>query len=346
MRVTVKEIAERAGVSPSTVSRIISGRGGVAEEKREQVKAVLKQLAQKPDSRRVSSLARNIGVLIPPHLELDQRVILEKLEILARSLPPKWNLLLLSPEIVSYELESRYLRGELSGLILFGYGVERNDLGGALKQIPHIWMNSHRNADQAKSILMGNELAGRLAARYLLEHRCRKTAVLVAESLNPGFSARIDGFRFEYFTNALSCRELALPFKLQRQKLEVCHDADLEAALTGLLDREPLVKYDGIFSPEERLTPLLYRVCRKAGYARLPLIISCNHTPEYLAGLYPRPASIDLGAQTVAEMALKELFRRIAGAPERADNIAVITTPQIVPGDPPIPRRRGGDRSE
>ena len=55
--------------------------------------------------------------------------------------------------------------------------------------------------------------------------------------------------------------------------------------------------------------------------------------PEYLAGLYPRPASIDLGNRMLAELALDELLRRISGAPGRADHVAVIATPQLVPGE-------------
>ena len=62
-------------------------------------------------------------------------------------------------------------------------------------------------------------------------------------------------------------------------------------------------------------------------------VVSCNHTPEYLAGLYPRPASIDLGNRMLAELALDELLRRISGAPGRADHVAVIATPQLVPGE-------------
>jgi len=333
MKITVKEIASRAGVSPSTVSRIINGSDGVSDEKRTRVKNVLAQLARKPNSRRIASLAKNIGVLIPSDLEFDQRVILKKLDVLTKSLPPKWNLQLLSPDIQSYELESRYLRGELSGLVLFGYSLEREDLQNVLKQIPHIWMNSHRNRDQEKSILMGNELAGRLAARYLLQHQCRHAAVLTAESLNPGFAARIDGFRFEYFTNSLPCQELHLPLTLQKKALEICNDANLEAALENIVQSPQFEDYDGIFSPEERLTPLLYRVMRKLSSTVHPRIISCNHTPEYLSGLYPRPASIDLGPQMLAEMAMKELFRRISGEPRRDDHIAVITTPKIIPGE-------------
>ena len=81
------------------------------------------------------------------------------------------------------------------------------------------------------------------------------------------------------------------------------------------------------------MTALLCRVFARVGVAGPPRLVSCNHTPEYFAGLHPRPASIDLGPRMLAELALKELLRRISGAPPRADQVAAIVTPQLVPGD-------------
>ncbi|MDD5727492.1 MAG: hypothetical protein PHV59_02910 [Victivallales bacterium] len=93
----------------------------VSQEKRERVKSVLSQLPRLSYARRSGSAAKNIGVLFLSSVEFDHRAILCKLDVLARSLPAKWNLILLSPEILPFEIESRYLRGNLSGLVLFGF---------------------------------------------------------------------------------------------------------------------------------------------------------------------------------------------------------------------------------
>ena len=81
------------------------------------------------------------------------------------------------------------------------------------------------------------------------------------------------------------------------------------------------------------MTAFLHRVLQKAGVKKFPEIISCNRNPAYLAGLYPRPASIDLGAATGAELGIDELFRRISGGDSRADDVAVIAAPQLIPGE-------------
>src|ERR671930_362355 len=67
-RPTVADVAHEAGVSPSTVSRVLSGHGYAAPEVRERVLAAVRRIGYVPDAnartlRNRSS--RSIGVLIP-----------------------------------------------------------------------------------------------------------------------------------------------------------------------------------------------------------------------------------------------------------------------------------------
>lgn len=329
---TVKEIADRAGVSPATVSRVVNGTGSVAAEKRERVLAVLAEWnMERPSARPAAGRrTRSIGALLPPRPESDSNAILRKLAALAGQMRPNWNLVLLPPGILPLELEARHLRGELAGLLLIGHTAESPELLKSLRRIPHVWLNSHRSGSDNPTVLMGNEFAGRIAARYLLDAGCERLTVLSAPSLNPGFPGRVSGFRFELFSADKSCDTIELVLPPNRKGFEECPDEELEQALDAAL---PAQLADGVFSPEERITALLYRVWSRRNGGRPPFLVSCNHTAEYLAGLYPRPATIDLGARMLAELALRELLRRISGETPRADNVAVIVTPQLIPGD-------------
>lgn len=326
---TVREIAAAAGVSPATVSRVVNGSGGVAPEKREKILAELKRTGGPRRTRTGRPRGETIGMLLLPGSEGDPRVIVNKLAALVERLPHRWNLQLLPAGILPLELESRHLHGELAGLILAGHGGGSPELAEVLSRIPHVWLNSHQLREGGHSVLMGNEFAGRIAARYLIDAGCRNAVTLTAPSINPGFSSRIEGFRFEFFAQERECGRIDLH---PPREFELCSPDELEQILhAALAAAEPFP--DGIFSPEERLTALLHRTLCRLRPERWPRIISCNYTPEYLAGLYPRPASIDLGARMLAELALEELRRRIAGAAGRADNVAVIATPELVPGD-------------
>jgi DNA-binding LacI/PurR family transcriptional regulator len=66
-RFRIRDVAELAGVSPATVSRVLNGSATVAEAKREQVQAVINELGYRPN-RTASNLRRQqaqmIGVVI------------------------------------------------------------------------------------------------------------------------------------------------------------------------------------------------------------------------------------------------------------------------------------------
>ncbi len=338
--ITVRTIAEKAGVSSATVSRVMNGGHGVGRKKCEAVEKVLKEIRpeQLPGTRK-QHRGKTIGMLLFQPSDREPRVILEKLLGTLKMLPEKWNLLLLSQEIMPLELESKYLKGEIAGLLILGHRPQIEGFDKTLEKIPHVWMNSHDLGQGKSNVMMGNEFAGRLAARYLMRHSCRNPVWLeIAPSINPGFASRTDGFRFEFFASGKNCIQCLMPIPGNLHFWEEASDDQLEQIFDAILSEKesPLLAADGIFSPEERLTAILHRSLRKHGgdkKRKWPLIVSCNHVPEYLAGLYPRPASIDLGPRSVARLGMEELLRRISGLPPGGDRISVITTPELIQGD-------------
>lgn len=105
-----------------------------------------------------------------------------------------------------------------------------------------------------------------------------------------------DGFLFEYFTLKQECLCIELPFPDPSDQLETVEEAVLES----VMESKVLEQADGFFFPEERLTALYYRLHMKRGVPVRYPVVSCNHTPEYLRGFYPRPAGIDLGPRLLA----------------------------------------------
>ena len=68
MKVTIKEVAKEANVSPSTVSRVISDSPQISDKTKEKVREVINRLKYKPNAI-ARSLANNksriIGVVLP-----------------------------------------------------------------------------------------------------------------------------------------------------------------------------------------------------------------------------------------------------------------------------------------
>ena len=62
-------------------------------------------------------------------------------------------------------------------------------------------------------------------------------------------------------------------------------------------------------------------------------MVTCNQGEGYLTGLYPRPATIDLGPELLARFALEQLMAEISGEAEKGKRISVIINPRLIPGD-------------
>lgn len=72
MAVTINDIAERANVSPSTVSRVISNTGRISEETRQKVKMIMDEMGYYPNyiaRSLVSKSTRTIGFFLPRAVE-------------------------------------------------------------------------------------------------------------------------------------------------------------------------------------------------------------------------------------------------------------------------------------
>lgn len=135
---SVKEIGKLAGVSPSTVSRVINGSGIVSAEKRKRVLDAVEQLNGTQPTSRPKVRTSSIGVLLPPEPVNDIHGIFLKLCALAAEVPNRWSLVLLPPNTLPLEIEARHLRGELAGLMLIGHAANSHELVETLKHIPHM----------------------------------------------------------------------------------------------------------------------------------------------------------------------------------------------------------------
>ncbi|NFA60315.1 LacI family transcriptional regulator [Clostridium sporogenes] len=72
MKVTIKDVAKKANVSPSTVSRVLSNSPRISDETKEKVYKVIEELKYKPNAIArglVSSKTRILGVILPEEAE-------------------------------------------------------------------------------------------------------------------------------------------------------------------------------------------------------------------------------------------------------------------------------------
>ena len=127
MSVTIKDVAKKAGVSPSTVSRVISKHPRISKETIERVTRVMEELGYHPNSMAkglVSKATHILGVILPrPAEELFQNYFFHEVlrGLLAQANRSDYDLLIASGSSESDELETvkRLVRGRrVDGIIL------------------------------------------------------------------------------------------------------------------------------------------------------------------------------------------------------------------------------------
>ncbi len=187
-RVTIREVAARAGVSIATVSNVFSGNKPVNAELRERVLEAAEELAYQVDraaSQLRSGQARVVGVLVPDLDDVFFTSLVSQLEVLAQK--DGYDILVASSRD-DLGLEQSRLRTLLawrpSGLI----AVPCSDtvpeaLRGEIGRLPIVFADRVPPEGSAvDTVAIDNREAGEIAARHLLA-RGHRDIVLAASSL-------------------------------------------------------------------------------------------------------------------------------------------------------------------
>ncbi len=197
---SLKDVAELAGVSTSTVSRVINGTMYVTDETKQRVEAAIAEVNYKPNllaqSLRLKA-TRNIGLLVPEIAHPSFNLVIKYIEESAakRGL----NLFIFntqnSPEREAIAIDS-FLRQRINGII-FSRVSDESHIAHLVKSTNTAMVVIDRafNNEEIPNIILDNYKAGVLAAKHLIECGCRKVATITG-SFKIGLSRdRHQGFK-------------------------------------------------------------------------------------------------------------------------------------------------------
>lgn len=198
MLLSLKEIAERAGVSLATASRVINKNRDVRPQSRQKVEAVLAEHVYAPD-RRAVSLARGseawplLAMTLPRHVTPHFLALLEGLR---DGLSGAAVHLVIRDEgtRASFWRESLIAAGT-AGVIILGRGPEEGEKAFyESRGIPYLLLDFE--ALEGPCLCIDNKAGGELAAAYLWELGCRQPAYIGTQDLEAGpQKRRWEGFR-------------------------------------------------------------------------------------------------------------------------------------------------------
>ncbi len=201
--IDMAEVARRAGVSLSTVSRSLAGHTSISDETRERVREIAASINYRVDSSASTlrtGLTRTIAVVIPLEHASKQRLsdpfFLEMLGAIADELTARGYSMLLSKTTqdprawIASIVQSR----RVDGVIVIGQSFHHAHLNELMASDVNMVVWGAQLPDQRyPTVGSDNKEAGLIGTQHLLEQGCRQIAFLGDPEV-PEVNARRDGF--------------------------------------------------------------------------------------------------------------------------------------------------------
>ncbi|MFF0850969.1 LacI family DNA-binding transcriptional regulator [Streptomyces sp. NPDC003280] len=306
----LKDVAALAGVSPRTVSNVVSGSASVAEETRVRVQAALDELGYRPNV-----AARNlragrtglVGLVIP---ELHSPYFGEIAGLIVDAAQHRSWTVVIDQTFGDPEAERRLLEGTggrlVDGLIISPWSLGPEELADGARNVPVVLLGERQAQGIADRVAIDNVLAAEEATTHLLESgRTRIAAIGLQPHLhNETARQRLAGYR-----NALRRAGLESDPALERTT-PTLHRKDGAEAMAALLEEG--VRPDAVFAFSDELALGALHVAHERGL-RVPhdlAVVGFDGTED---GQYANPplTSVIPDKRQLAERALQCLADRI-----------------------------------
>ena len=197
-KITIHEIAEKAHVSISTVSRVLNNKNHVAEEKRRAVMQVIKELNYKPNTFAqglASGQSMTIGILTQrissPIYDTILFGILQGIEgsgYLSIFADGNWD-----PAIEKKSIQT-FTDRNVDGLIILGGKLEPDFLLRVAENVPTILVGRDIHALRNQCLRLDDYQGAYLATKHLIDLGHRQIAHITGLQTHPDARERLDGY--------------------------------------------------------------------------------------------------------------------------------------------------------
>ncbi len=199
--VTIKDIARRAGVSPSVVSRALNNKYGVKESTKQLIKSIAREMNYYPNAaarRLVTRKSGMIGVMMADISEPFYTQIIKGMEYVASR---TGYTLLFSNSYDNLEktnvLQKMIVTENVDGLVIVGSNRQDTRFTGILleKQIPFVLIERNSKNDKVNCIWIDNKKAAYHATKFLIEKGHKKIAHIAGNLQNQVTVERLAGYK-------------------------------------------------------------------------------------------------------------------------------------------------------
>lgn len=324
---SIEKVAKLAGVSNSTVSRVINDHPRVSPETAKAVRAAMASLEYTPSDRRPGPkpaargrmTTANIAFLLIGVARNATTPAFEQLLRGVSSAAADADARLAFAHVEEADdLPARMAEQQFDGLLLHGAAPANAE---RLRRYPCVWlMGNRRRPDWGDQVMPDTYDIGSKAATYLVGRGHTRLAYLNLDAGHWSFTLARHAFE------SVAANLGATVNVLERPRVETAGywPAHTTAAAQDIVDRLMALKPlpTGIMIADDMqsaiLQPLLQRQGLKIGDGAAE-VVSVNNEKPFLLGLNPRPAVLDLRFELVGRRGVEQLLWRIehTSVPER-----------------------------
>lgn len=220
MKPTIYDVAQKAGVSIATVSKVVNNTGRISEKTRSRVKEIMKEIDYSPSSVAAALTGKRtftIGVLVPDIANPFFAEVARALENHARM--TGYAIILCSTDY-QREREQDYLelllKKQVDGIIIATEAKDWKVFKKLLdKNIPLLMFSVDHPSFSSHVVTTDDIRGGYLAGRYLLDNGHRNFAVIVEENRESG-RLRLEGFRQSLIDEGIGLSDSFVVFSKSR----------------------------------------------------------------------------------------------------------------------------------
>jgi len=249
--ITIKDIAKIAGVSTSTVSLVLSGKGYVSDQTKSKVQSIIDEYNYRPlrSARQLASnKTGNIGFIISDvHLSRSEAFytrILLGAELEARNYDAY--ILLSSVGSISEKKQiiPRFLNArEIDGVIVAG-SVHVDLIKHIMKEnIPVVLIDYDVMGMKLNTILMDNHLGIKQIVSHLVAQKMTKIGFIGGSSTHPSIKERFSGYQIamEFYGLEKIARNTQYHYIVEKETSTEIGSDGVEAVLTNVKDLEAVI---------------------------------------------------------------------------------------------------------
>lgn len=329
-KVTIYDVANRAGVAISTVSRVLNNSTDVSEPTRVRVRKAIEELEFRPD-RTAKSLAqkaaKSFAVAIPTFTMPFHTELLKGIRFRLRTHDIDLLLCDLGSTSPHQTLMNFLGRGAVDGLLLVGVPVEERIAQELRSLHAPVVLIGTRNPN-FDSFYWDDRAGGRSAVEHLLELGHSRIAIIKSHSPSLVQDERIEGAR-EALRNTGRAAELDIVVSGQTEKHAGFSEESGYEAMALVLQEHPDVT--AVFAMSDVQAIGAWKAVRDAG-KRVPEDIAVIGYDDIKSSYYIGLSTVDQRMHWVGEEATELLLKRMDGQ-SQDEPVSRLIVPELVARD-------------